>query len=66
MGTKNPLNAQKLQSEEVQQASSGAEKPIKSHLSRGFNEKLGEAELLIVAMTANRDTLTPSAEETIL
>ncbi len=59
MDTKNPLNDQKLQNEEVQQAIPGEEQPPKSHIRRSFNEKLGEADLLIVAMTANQEALTP-------
>jgi hypothetical protein len=59
MENNNPLNEQKLQNEGMHQAIPGEEQPPKSHLSRSFNERLGEADLLAVAMQANQDALTP-------
>jgi hypothetical protein len=59
MENNNPLNDQKLQNEGIQQAIPGEEQPPKSYISRSFNERLGEADLLVAAMQANQDALTP-------
>jgi hypothetical protein len=59
MENNNPLNEQKLQNEGMHQAIPDEEQPPKSHRSRSFNEKLGEADLLVAAMQANQEALTP-------
>ena len=59
MENNNPLNEQKLQTEGMHQAIPGEEQPPRSRGSRSFNERLGEADLLAVAMQANQDALTP-------
>jgi hypothetical protein len=44
----------------VNQDNSGTEKPRKRNPPRGFNDRIGEAELLAEAMAANQEELTPA------
>ena len=59
MNNKNFNTAQAVEEEPGTQTEPGTETPPKKKQSRGFNARIGDAELLAEAMLANSETLTP-------